>query len=235
MKQMTLSKINNSKKIKRFSLTVMMAVLLFSVATITAIATDIAEGEQVDTFYNLRIDYLFSDGSHAHDSYVATFREGDRVDLTVTNPIIDGFEPMTEVEGGMAVPTTSFHFESLDSDHTETVYYIAGLTPYRVMYYKQNIYDDLYTRDNSVAERYTNRFGYTGTNPTELETEELPGFEGFTNLFHEPDAIAADGSTVFRVYYDRNYYTVLFDLGDKGYGVDPVYAKYQSVYHIEEP
>ncbi|MDO4892572.1 MAG: InlB B-repeat-containing protein, partial [Eubacteriales bacterium] len=44
-----------------------------------------------------------------------------------------------------------------------------------------------------------------------------------------------DGSTVFKVYYDRNYYAVNFNLGDGGYGVEPVYAKYESVYRIDHP
>ena len=186
-----------------------------------------------EVFYSIRINYVFSDGTPAHDAYVATYREGAAVDLTVTNPQISGFMPMTAKEGGVSAETTQFHQEHIDRNITETVYYLAGLTRYRVVYYKQNIYDDLYYRDNSVPAQYTNRYGYTGSNPTELTTENL--FEGFTNLFHEPDAIAADGSTEFRVYYDRNYYTILFDLGEGGHGVDPIYAKYQTVYHIVDP
>lgn len=186
------------------------------------------------SYFSLRINYCFIDGTPAHDPYVATYPAGtENINITVTNPRIDGFDPMTSAEGGLSAATTTFEIDSLSENVNVTVYYIAGLTSYRVMYYKQNIYDDLYTRDNTVAQEYTDRRGYTGTNPTVLETENL--FEGFTNLFHEPDAIAADGSTVFRVYYDRNYYSVGFDLGEGGYGVEPVYAKYQTTYHIGEP
>ena len=210
----------------------MMLLFMLSVVFMAS-ATDIEEGAETDTFYNIRIDYVFTDETPAHDAYIATFLENDPVDLVVTNPTIDGFVPMTLAEGGESAAVTTFSIPSLTEDVTVKVYYVAGLTPYRVMYYKQNIYDDLYTRDNTVPERYTNRYGLTGSNPNELTTESI--FDGFTNLFHEPDAIAADGTTVFRVYYDRNYYTIRFDLGDKGYGVDPIYAKYESVYHIEEP
>ncbi len=71
----------------------------------------------------------------------------------------------------------------------------------------------------------------TGEYPTELEDVN---FEGFTQLFHEPDFIAADGSTIFKIYYDRNYYLVDFEL-DGGYGVETVYGKYGSTYNIPEP
>ncbi len=216
-----------SKLMKRTLMSLMILTLFSAAAALTMMVS------HADDYYTIRINYIFEDGSRAHDPYIGTYHAGDPVDITVTNPKIDGYVPMTALEGGVSAETSTFQVGSLDGNHTETVYYIAGLTHYRVMYYKQNINDDLYTRDYTVASEYTDRYGYTGTNPTELESENL--FEGFTNLFHEPDAIAADGSTVFRVYYDRNYYSVLFDLGDKGYGVDPIYAKFQYPYHISEP
>ncbi len=219
------------KTFKKFSFLFIILTTLVVGACLTAVITF------ADTFYTVRIEYKFKDGTPAHDAYVAAYRAGENVDTTVTNPDITGFTPMTATEGGTAALTTELKYDDLSENHNITVYYIAGLTKYRAMYYKQNIYDDLYTRDNTVDVRYTDRYGLTGTNPTELEGEanKPEGYEGFTNLFHEPDAIAADGSTVFRVYYDRNYYTVNFDLGEGGYGVDTVYAKYESVYHIGEP
>lgn len=207
---------------------------LISVAILVSLMLDLsAILGNADTYYNIRINYVFGDGTPAHDAYIATYRAGDAVDLTVTNPNISGFTPMTAREGGVSAETSRFQYDRLDFSVTDTVYYVPELTSYQVVYYKQNIYDDLYKRDNNVPEQYTKRYGRTGTNPVELEQENL--FEGFTNLFHEPDAIAADGSTEFRVYYDRNYYTILFDLGDGGYGVDPIYAKYQTAYHITDP
>ena len=49
--------------------------------------------------------------------------------------------------------------------------------------------------------------------------------DGFYNLIYEKPRIAADGSTVVEVYYDRYYYLMNFDL-DGGYGVEPIYARY---------
>lgn len=198
----------NNKLIKITSLFVTLILLLetiFSAAVISVLA---------DTYYNVRINYYFADGTPARDAYVATYPAGADVNLTVTNPTIDGFVPMTATEGGDSALTTTFNITSISASETADVYYIAGLTHYRALYYKQNLYDDLYTRDNTLPSTLTDRYGLTGSNPTDLEDIE---FEGFTNLFHEPDAIAADGSTVFRVYYDRKEFSLKFFYARQNY------------------
>ncbi|MBR2280392.1 MAG: InlB B-repeat-containing protein [Ruminococcus sp.] len=194
------------------------------------------------TYYTVRVNYYFTNGSHAHDPYIATYSVGEALNYDVTNPNVNGFEPMalsnsendpTELPtGGVSAPTTHIETVSLNGDMTYNVYYVAGLTHYAARYYLQNIYDDLYTLDSDRTNANQNRLGKTGTAPADLEAETIPGF---TSLFHEPDAIAADGSTVFRVYYDRNYYSINFDLGEGGYGVEPVYAKFGTSYRIETP
>ncbi|MBQ5398287.1 MAG: leucine-rich repeat protein [Ruminococcus sp.] len=184
-----------------------------------------------DAYYTIRLEYKYSDGSIAHDPYVAVFPENEEVNVTVSNPIIPGYKPMDSLdENAVESETTTLSF-TLTENHTITVYYVPDLVHYKVRYFKQNIRDDLYTEDLSLSNDYYERTGYTGEYPTYLE--ELR-FDGFTTLFHEPDFIAADGSTVFMVYYDRNYYLINFDL-DGGYGVEPVYAKYGSLYTISEP
>ena len=194
------------------------------------------------SFYTVKINYYFIDGTPAHDPYIATYNVGEALNYDVTNPAVSGFEPMALTApnndpsalptGGVSEEKTHIQTASLDGDITYNIYYVAGLTHYAARYYLQNVYDDLYTLDRARTDANQNRLGKTGSAPADLEAEEI---EGFTSLFHEPDAIAADGSTVFRVYYDRNYYTVNFDLGEGGYGVDPVYAKYESVYRVDEP
>lgn len=195
-----------------------------------------------NTYYTVRINYLYVDGTHAHDPYIATFPANQPVAVTVTNPNVNGYDPMTLNEGetdpltlpenGVLAKTTAVNVDHLDHNITYTVYYVAGLSHYRARFYLQNVYDDLYTTDQTLNAQYQDLLGVTGSFPDHLENVEV---EGFTSLFHEPDAIAADGSTVFRLYYDRNYYSVGFDLGEGGYGVEPIYAKYQTVYRIDEP
>ncbi len=194
------------------------------------------------SYHTIRINYVFADGTRAHDPYIATFTAGEPVNVTVTNPDISGYDPMTLNDGetnplelpdnGMPAKTIQVNEEALNNDISYTVYYVAGLSHYRARFYLQNIYDDLYTTDQTLNTQYQDLLGITGSFPTNLETVKI---EGFTSLFHEPDAIAADGSTVFRLYYDRNYYSVGFDLGEGGYGMEPIYAKYQTVFQVDEP
>ncbi len=215
----------STNKIKtRASVFIAMIVFIVGIC-ISAVIT------YADAYYTIRLEYKYSDGSIAHDPYVAVFPENEEVNVTVSNPIIPGYKPMDSLdENAVESETTTLSF-TLTENHTITVYYVPDLVHYKVRYFKQNIRDDLYTEDLSLSNDYYERTGYTGEYPTYLE--ELR-FDGFTTLFHEPDFIAADGSTVFMVYYDRNYYLINFDL-DGGYGVEPVYAKYGSLYTISEP
>lgn len=222
----------------RKRLTKLLSVLL----TLTMLLELSAAYINAVTYYTVRVNYLYTDGTHAHDPYIATFPAGGEVDVTVTNSTINGYDPMTLnpgetdplalPENGAQAKTIDVSVDALNSDITYTIYYVAGLSHYRARFYLQNIYDDLYTTDQTLNAKYQDKLGITGSFPDYLEEVEV---EGFTSLFHEPDAIAADGSTVFRLYYDRNYYSVGFDLGEGGYGVEPIYAKYQTEYRIDEP
>ena len=203
----------------------MLLALLAITASLTMIVT------YANNYHTVRVEYLFSNGEKAHDPYVAVFPDGADVDITVTNPILPGYKAVDSLDGGAkAALTTKLDF-AVAEDHTIEVYYIPDLVSYRVRYFKQNIRDDLYTEDLSLPAAYYDRTGLTGEYPTDLEDMK---FDGFTTLFHEPDFIAADGSTVFKIYYDRNYYLVDFEL-DGGYGVEPIYAKYGSTFNIPEP
>ncbi|MDO4487899.1 MAG: InlB B-repeat-containing protein [Eubacteriales bacterium] len=74
-------------------------------------------------------------------------------------------------------------------------------TPYKVEHYKQNLKDDGYTIVSADTENKT------GT--TEQDTEAVAkSYTGFTAKAFNQESIEADGSTVIRIYYDRNLYTV---------------------------
>lgn len=213
--------------LRRTLLCLMLLLMLFVSVVLTALVSNAV------TYYTLRIDYLFTDGSKAHDPYVAVLAAGTDVDIEVTNPALPGYKAASSVSPGPddpAVLTTHLEYNDLHADDTVTIYYVPDLVHYRVHYFKQNIRDDLYTEDTSLGVSYYEKTGYTGDYPEDLEVP----FEGFTVLFHEPDFIAADGSTQFKIYYDRDYYLVNFD-PNGGHGSEPVYGKYESVYHIAEP
>lgn len=245
MIQMTLSKKKTqkktelkNKKTKMIALFAMMLILLTSIFAMSVITGN------AKTYVTIRIDYCYINGSPAHDPYIATFPLGEAQDYEVTNPTVSGFEPMVLTDpandpmelpdGGKGEEKTRvvYNPETDGEEVNYTVYYVAGMTHYAARYYLQNKYDDLYTLDRDRTNANQNRLGKTGSTPDDLEAEKIPGF---TSLFHEPDAIAADGSTVFRVYYDRNYYALTYDLGEGGYNVEPVYAKYETTFRIKEP
>lgn len=72
-------------------------------------------------------------------------------------------------------------------------------TEYKVRHYKQNLDDDYYTFDKEVTE--------TGTTDEYTMSSPLPD-EGFVAIPWEENTIAADGSTVVEIYYNRKTYTV---------------------------
>lgn len=112
------------------------------------------------------------------------------------------------------------------------VYYKAIDVPYAVRYYFQNIHDDTYSENVGL---YRVSAAKTGTIISDDTLKLLAGeAEGFTKLYHYPEAVAADGSTVFQCYYDRNYYMLKFDM-DGGYGTEPVYARYGTAFIVTAP
>ena len=131
------------------------------------------------SFYTVKINYYFIDGTPAHDPYIATYNVGADLNYDVTNPAVSGFEPMALTDpandpaalptGGVSEATTHIETASLDGDITYNIYYVAGLTHYAARYYLQNVYDDLYTLDRERTNANQNRLGKTGSAPSDLE------------------------------------------------------------------
>lgn len=124
---------------------------------------------------------------------------------------------------------------NIDKNYNEdtyviNVYYKAIEVPYGIRYFFQNINDDQYTEHTGL---YTSKKAKTGTIISDEELK-LKNSEGYTKLYHYPEAVAADGSTVFQCYYDRNYYMLKFDM-DGGYGTDPIYARYGTPFVVTDP
>ena len=165
--------------------------------------------------YNVVIHYVFENGEMVADPYTASLAAGSSFSATVTFPVVQGYLPYV----GEAAETSSsieLNYTNIQEDHTITVVYKPTNVDYTVIHYQQNVDNDQYTE----AERET-RQGLTNSNVPEVAKT----YEGFYALLYEKPAIAADGSTVVEVYYDRIYSLMLFDL-DGGYGVEPIYARY---------
>ncbi len=173
---------------------------------------------------------LDSDGTQAFRSYVATLHKGGQLHTTVANPTLVGYDAFFETDGKEEKCTNvTINLDNIQSDVTYRVKYKPADVNYVVRYYFQNIYDDLYVEDTSMKIEAT---GATGSTPKDdILKKDVPGF---TSLYYQPDSIAADGSTVFKVYYERNYYLMEFDCNE-GYGTDTVYVRYESYISVPNP
>ncbi len=103
-----------------------------------------------------------------------------------------------------------FDFSSPITENTviDAKWTANGDTPYRVEYYFENIDDDGYTL---VEEQTENLTGKTDT----TAIAEIKNFEHFTATETTVSGnIDADGSTVLKVYYTRNRYSVILNAMD---------------------
>lgn len=200
----------------------------------------------VTEYVTITINYLDYD-SYAqggtpgivYDPYIATIEKGSKFIQTVISPTFIGFEPFyaKDSDGIVDDPASSivFNYEKLNENIVINVYYKASMVKFAVKFYFQNINDDLYTEDASLYRTDEALTGSVIENDYFEKIVTSAGKDvGFQKLYHIPESIAADGSTVFECYYDRNYYLLQFDL-DGGYGVEPIYARYDSPFVVNSP
>ncbi len=198
----------------------------YATFNVQRVATRVAYGvvpanETVETpaTYSIVINYVFGDGEQAANSWTAKVAAGSNFTQTVTSPTVLGYTPDQA--------SVALNYSNIDGDKTVTVTYAAAQVDYTVVHYQQNLNDDNYTEVECE-----NKDGYT---------EDSVGggleksYEGFYSLLYDTTtAIAADGSTVVEIYYDRYYYLMTFDL-DGGYGVEPIYARFGAPISVGVP
>lgn len=184
------------------------------------------EGEStpdVKTTYSVVINYKFENNQQVADSYVATLAQGSPFSATVNFPTVQGYLPYVD---NVQQNSYEINIPSVSENVTVNVTYKPTNVNYTVIHYQQNVDNDMYRE----VERETKQ-GLTNSQVP----ESAKSYEGFYSLIYERPNIAADGSTVIEVYYDRYYYLMTFDL-DGGYGVEPIYARYgASIGAITEP
>lgn len=198
---------NKTKRV----LSVVLAVLMLS-SLIAALA--IADGQ-----HTVIINYVFENGKQAAPSWTATLAEGSNLEQTVTSPTVVGYAPDQ--------PSVDVFVNNITENKTYTVTYHPANVGFTVNHYLQNVADNNYTLN--VSERHD---GFT---ESEVGTDLAKTYPGFAALLYNTKAkVAADGSTVVEIYYDRNYYMMSFNL-DGGYGVEPIYARYGASVKVENP
>ena len=163
-----------------------------------------ADGSLVLRVYYARDTYTLTFKNAGEDDFVSTRRWGE----SITAPALTVTKPGYALSWSPALPETM-----PQSDSTYTAVWTAkGDIAYRVEHYQQNADDDGYTlRDTDPL---------TGATDAEV-TAAARNYDHFA--LNESAAgtvssgvIAADGSLVLRLYYDRETLRVTFDAGEGG-------------------
>ncbi len=193
----------------------------------------------------VQVQFVFQDGSFASDpvTFTVPANSTDQAPGRVNIPRILGYEPVLMRDGhdgnGEEYTDSTYDVDlnGLTANETIRFVYYPALVNYTILYYIQNADDDGYTLYADDTPQ-----GYTGDpiDETLIEAETALLESIFGNAFKQlpyaklENGIAANGSTVVEVYYDRLYYLMLFDL-DGGYGVQPIYARYGTPIVIDNP
>jgi uncharacterized repeat protein (TIGR02543 family) len=198
-------------KTKRVLSVLLSAAMLISLAAAFAVADD--------SLCTIIINYVFEDGTQAANPWTATIAKGTSYNKTVSSPTVVGYTP----------DNTSVEVNVADASGNETykVTYRPALVSFTVNHYTQNVENDKYT----LAETET-KTGYTKDAVGDSLKKTYPGFTAL--LYDTTTLIAADGSTVVEIYYDRNFYLISFELGG-GYGTEPMFAKYGDTIRAATP
>ena len=195
-------------------------------------------------YINVTVNYLDAvTRLSIYTGFSATIKGGELYSQTVLSPTYLGYAPYwnpndpatadpdaaTESAQSLALTVGAGY---TGETYTVNVYYKAIAVPYAVRYYFQNIHDDMYSENVNLYRRDSALTGTIIANEALGLGEEQT--RGFTKLYHYPEAVAADGSTVFECYYDRNYYQVKLD-ANGGYGSEHVYARYGTPFVATTP
>ena len=176
----------------------------------------VLEANDAPSTHTILINYIFADGTQAAPSWSATVATGSTFAQDIESPVVVGYTPDPAVVHVEASATNPY-----------TVTYQPAEVEFTVKHYKQNLSNDQYT----LAETETKK-GFTEDAVGGSLAKTYDGF--YSLLYDTTPKIAADGSTVVEVYYDRYYYLMNFNL-DGGYGVEPIYARFGAPISVDTP
>ena len=175
----------------------------------------------------MTVTYTFANGAAVDDPFVAQVTEGSDFSRVLTPVAQSGYVATYD---GKEINQLTIDLTNVTDDHTYNVIYVAGQSPYTVRRWYQNIEDDEYTLSETV-----NCLGLTDSPVSHADVDvDVTGFDRIEIESSKWPVIAADGSTIVDVYYDRQYHSVTFDL-DGGTGVNNVMAKYGDTLTAGEP
>lgn len=198
-----------------------------------------AAGETV----TVTVNYVYqSNNAMVAQPYTAQIEKGAAFQKTLQIPQLFNYSVPTDEAVGLGEGielskdeasgrvTLAFALAAVDKDVTVTLYYVAGTAKYTVYHYYQNLENDDYAQDPKVVELTGDIDAYTQAVANNKHGYRCKGVPQTT--------IAADGSTKVEIYYDREFYTVVFDAKGGINGPEPIYAKYGTTFEakdIKEP
>ena len=215
-------------------------VMLFSSVPFGGIASPVNAAEDTVT---VTVNYVYkSNHGMVAQPYTAQIEKGSAFRKTLEIPKLFNYSiPTDQAEGlreGIALQKDSatgdytLHFDlgAVHENVTVTLYYVAGTAKYTVYHYYQNLEDNQYTLDPMIVELEGDIDAYT-----QAVANHKPGYrcKGIPQT-----TIAADGTTKVEIYYDREYYTVTFDVNGDIDGPEPIHAKYGTTFDaskVKEP
>lgn len=227
---------NGLKKVMALVLTLMMILSLVPATVFAETTTDsntvvvngaATQDGEVKPTYTITIYYRLN-GEDVAQPWTATVPEGDLVNVVINSPTVTGYKPVF-ADSGEAAASVVIN-ERITANKTIIVQYLPDTVEFKVKHFQQNVTDDNYTEFETETKQ-----GTTGELVGEnLAKDNEKEYEGFYSLKYVNDTIAADGSTVVEIYYDRNYYLLSLDL-DGGYGAEPVYARFGASISVANP
>lgn len=194
----------------------------------------VGEGGETDTSTRkITVNYVYkSNNGMVAQPYSAEVSATEPFVKTIAIPVIINYTPTVDEDGlpqGVTLDATNglleFNLPAGMDDVDIVLYYVAGQAQYTVIHRYQNLENDEYTEDPPV----------TVTGDIDAYTNAVANNkEGFTCTGIQQSIIAADGTTQVVISYDRNYYTVVFDVNGGIGGPDPIYAKYGTTYTVAD-
>lgn len=183
--------------------------------------------------YSIVINYLFDNNTIAFEPYGATVAAGSAFNPPpIKSPEILGYAPFRRVgDEYVSAEYVNFNLDSVNENITINVVYEPTLVNYSVHHHLQNVLDDDYSVNYDLITYGKALTGSIVGDGLALSEENLPGFK---SLDYERLEVAADGSTVIEIRYDRNYYLVDFDMSG-GYGTEPIYTRYGATVGANTP
>ena len=237
------------------------AVMMLSARSSDPVTINESEEDGSDIFtgtgFEVVINYVFKhltqapnldiDGTPAANTFTVSLPDGGYYSGTIASPYEEGYLPYVRVEdanfvtpgtsspevfvygGDSYVAANSIEFNYVTSNETVYVYYIPQKVSFYVKIYEQNLYNDEYTL--VATELIDDRIANEAVGPDYKQERE-----GFTYIpYDENEEISEDGSYAIDIYYDRNYYSVNFDIEKDVNGAVPYSVRYGTQIMLPNP